>query len=78
MWENLNTVGESITLNNEEDQILWSYSSSEKYYVQSLYAIINHGGCNTSGVKHALSISNHAHEHHLAFIITCDIRVTLN
>jgi hypothetical protein len=27
-------------------------------------------GCNTSGVKHALGISNHEHEHHLAFIIT--------
>jgi hypothetical protein len=29
--------------------------------------------CNTSGVKHALGIANHEHEHHLAFIITCDI-----
>jgi hypothetical protein len=35
-------------------------------------------GCNTSGVKHALSIANHEHEHYLAFIITCDISVTLN
>jgi hypothetical protein len=28
------------------------------------------GACNTSGVKHALSIANHEHEHHRAFIIT--------
>jgi hypothetical protein len=35
-------------------------------------------GCNTSGVKHALSIANHDHEHHLAFIITCNISVTLD
>jgi hypothetical protein len=27
-------------------------------------------GCNTSGVKHCISISNHEHEHHIAFIIT--------
>jgi hypothetical protein len=30
------------------------------------------------GVKHALSISNHEHEHHLAYIITCNISVTLS
>jgi hypothetical protein len=34
--------------------------------------------CSTSGVKHALSISNHTHEHHPAFIITCNIGVTLS
>jgi hypothetical protein len=28
------------------------------------------GFCNTSGVKHALRISNHEHEHPLAFIFT--------
>jgi hypothetical protein len=26
--------------------------------------------CNTSGVKDALRIANHEHEHHLAFIFT--------
>jgi hypothetical protein len=26
--------------------------------------------CNTSGVKHVLSILNHAHEHYLVFMIT--------
>jgi hypothetical protein len=44
MWDELRSVGDSIALKDEEDQILWSYSSSGKYSVQSLYAIINHRG----------------------------------
>jgi hypothetical protein len=32
---------------------------------------------NTSGVKHALGTANHEYEHHLAFIITCDINETV-
>jgi hypothetical protein len=44
MWEELRAAVESIVLTDEEDQILWSYSSSGKYSVQSLYAIINHRG----------------------------------
>jgi len=44
MWEELKAVVQSITLNNEVDQILWTYSSSGKYCVQSLYAIVNHRG----------------------------------
>jgi hypothetical protein len=44
LWDELSAIGESITLNNEEDQILWSYNSNVKFSVQSLYAIINHRG----------------------------------
>jgi hypothetical protein len=44
MWEELKAAVQSITLNNEEDQILWTYSSSGKYSVRSLYAIVNHRG----------------------------------
>lgn len=44
MWDELNYVTGSIQLSSEEDQIMWSYSSSEKYSVQSLYAVINHRG----------------------------------
>jgi hypothetical protein len=33
--------------------------------------------CNTFGVKHALGITNHEHEHHLAFIIACYINETV-
>lgn len=44
LWDELSAIGESITLNNEEDQILWSYNSNGKFSVQSLYAIINHRG----------------------------------
>jgi hypothetical protein len=40
--------------------------------------LIREEGCNMSGVKHALSIANHEHEHHLASIITCNISVTLD
>jgi hypothetical protein len=43
-WEELRTVVDNIVLTDEEDHILRSYSSSGKYYVQSLYAIINHRG----------------------------------
>jgi hypothetical protein len=35
-------------------------------------------GCNTLGVKHCISIANHDHEHHFAFIITCNISITLS
>jgi hypothetical protein len=44
LWEELKAAVESIVLNDEEDQILWTYSSTGKYSVQSLYAIINHRG----------------------------------
>ena len=44
MWEDLSSVGESIVLTDDEDHILWSFSSSGHYSVQSLYAIINHRG----------------------------------
>jgi len=33
-----------FTLEDEEDHILWRFSSSGQYSVQSLYAIINHRG----------------------------------
>jgi hypothetical protein len=39
--------------------------------------LIRGEGYNTSGVKHTLGIANHEHEHHLAFIITCDINETV-
>jgi hypothetical protein len=38
--------------------------------------VFNGDSCNTAGVKHALSISNHEHEHHLAFILACNISAT--
>ena len=44
MSKNINLVGLLIILSNEEDQILWSYNSTGRYSVQSLYAIINHRG----------------------------------
>jgi hypothetical protein len=44
MWEDLSSVGESIVLTDEGDQIMWSFSSSGQYSVQSLYAAINHRG----------------------------------
>jgi hypothetical protein len=44
MWEELKAAVESVELTDEEDHIMWCYNSSGKYFVQSLYAIINHRG----------------------------------
>lgn len=41
MWLELCSLVENTSLNNEEDQILWSYSTHGTYSVQSLYAVIN-------------------------------------
>jgi hypothetical protein len=37
MWEDLSFVGEGIVLIDEDDQIMWSFSSSGQYSIQSLY-----------------------------------------
>jgi hypothetical protein len=42
-WELMNLMSE-VTLSEEEDQIIWAYSSSGKYSVQSLYAVVNFRG----------------------------------
>jgi len=42
-WELCNLV-ESASLSEEEDHILWSFTSTGKYSVQSLYAVVNHRG----------------------------------
>jgi len=42
-WELVNLMSE-VTLSEEEDQIIWAYSSSGKYSVQSLYAVVNFRG----------------------------------
>jgi hypothetical protein len=39
-WELLSLMA----LSEEEDQILWNFTSSGKYTVQSLYVMINHRG----------------------------------
>jgi hypothetical protein len=35
---------EEVSLNDEPDQIIWIFSSTEKFSVQSLYAVINNHG----------------------------------
>jgi hypothetical protein len=35
---------EGVNKSEEEDQIIWSFSSNGKYSVQSLYAVSNHRG----------------------------------
>jgi len=42
-WELCNLV-ESTSLSEEEDHILWSFTLTGKYSVQSLYAVVNHRG----------------------------------
>ena len=41
MWLELCSLVEETSLNDEADQILWSYSSHGTYSMQSLYAVIN-------------------------------------
>jgi hypothetical protein len=44
LWFELTSIIESVSLTEEDDHIMWSYTSSGKYSVQSLYAVINHRG----------------------------------
>jgi len=41
MWWELCSLVKGTSLTDEEDQILWSYTSHGTYSVQSLYAVIN-------------------------------------
>jgi hypothetical protein len=43
-WRELLTVMENVELKNETDSLVWCYSQSGVYSVQSLYAIINFRG----------------------------------
>jgi hypothetical protein len=43
-WHELLEIASSLNLRNEEDAIIWQYSSSGVYSVQSLYTIVNNGG----------------------------------
>jgi hypothetical protein len=40
-WKELIQIASGIELTDEEDSIIWQYCSNGKYYVQTLYAIIN-------------------------------------
>ena len=44
LWYELLEVVESISLLNEQDQIIWSFSSNGKFSVRPRYAVINHRG----------------------------------
>lgn len=44
LWYELHNLMDSISLTEEEDNILWNYTSTGKYSVQSLYAVVNHRG----------------------------------
>jgi len=44
LWYELLSIIEDVHLNDESDQIIWSFSSNGKFSVQSLYAVINHHG----------------------------------
>jgi hypothetical protein len=43
-WHDLMQIASSIQLNDEDDTLIWQYTSSGRYSVQSLYAIINNRG----------------------------------
>lgn len=44
LWYDLLSIVENVNLVEEEDQIIWSYNSNGRYFVQSLYAVITHRG----------------------------------
>jgi hypothetical protein len=44
LWHELCSIAESITFSGEEDTIIWSFSSTGTYSVQSLYGVINFRG----------------------------------
>jgi hypothetical protein len=43
-WHELWEIASSLKLGEEEDAIIWQYSSSRIYSVQSPYAIVNNRG----------------------------------
>jgi hypothetical protein len=43
-WHELLQIASSIQLIEEEDALMWQFSSSWRYYVESLYAVINNMG----------------------------------
>lgn len=44
MWYDLLAIMKDVTLGEDEDHIMWCFSSNGKYSVQTLYAVINHRG----------------------------------
>jgi hypothetical protein len=44
MWWELSSLVEGISLSDEEEQIMWNFTSTGTYAVQSLYEVINHKG----------------------------------
>jgi hypothetical protein len=44
MWFDLLSIVENLNLQDENYQIIWSFSSNGKYSIQSLYAVLNHRG----------------------------------
>lgn len=44
MWCDLLIIVDNLVLQEENDQIIWSFSSNGRFSVQSLYVVINHRG----------------------------------
>jgi hypothetical protein len=44
LWEEVLSIAASLELNNEDDEPVWQYNSSEVYSSQSLYRVINFRG----------------------------------
>jgi hypothetical protein len=44
MWYELLGIVKNLNLQEDDDKIMWSFSSNGKFSVQSLYAVINHRG----------------------------------
>jgi hypothetical protein len=44
MWYELLGIVENLNLQEDDDKIMWSFSSNGKFSIQPLYAVINHRG----------------------------------
>jgi hypothetical protein len=47
-WLEIIQIASGLNLNKDEDAMIWKFTSSVKFLVQSLYAIINDGGLDKS------------------------------
>jgi hypothetical protein len=44
LWEELVNLASAVNLTNEEDELIWQFTSSGVYSSQSLYSVINFRG----------------------------------
>jgi hypothetical protein len=61
MWLELLQIASSIQLNDEDYTMIWKFNSSGKYYVQSLYAVVNDRGIDYTPVMWKIPVPPRLH-----------------